>query len=50
MRLYTGLGVLLHELLRLDLPFQGASTAELVKCILQEEPPPLPAHYSEDLK
>lgn len=43
-------GVMLHELMRLDLPFQGSSTADLVRSILQDEPPALPAQYSEDLK
>eukprot|EP00607_Mallomonas_marina_P002406 CAMPEP_0182428978 /NCGR_PEP_ID=MMETSP1167-20130531/25198_1 /TAXON_ID=2988 /ORGANISM="Mallomonas Sp, Strain CCMP3275" /LENGTH=541 /DNA_ID=CAMNT_0024612247 /DNA_START=192 /DNA_END=1817 /DNA_ORIENTATION=- len=44
------LGVVLHELMRLQLPFHGASTAELVRLIVTEPPPPLPAHYSEELR
>jgi hypothetical protein len=43
-------GVMLHEFMRLDLPFYGNSTADLVRSILQDEPPPVPGHYSEDLK
>ena len=43
-------GVMLHELMRLDLPFQGNSTADLVKSILQDDPPALPSQYSDDLK
>ena len=43
-------GVLLHQLLALERPFQGHSTAELVKSILIEEPPPLPQHYTDDIK
>jgi serine/threonine protein kinase len=43
-------GVMLHEFLRLELPFQGSSTADLVRSILQDEPPSIPSHYSDDLK
>jgi hypothetical protein len=39
-----------HEMLRLELPFVGASTGDLVKAILADDPPPLPAHYSESIK
>ncbi len=41
---------MLHEFMRLDLPFYGNTTADLVRSILQDEPPPVPGHYSEDLK
>jgi NIMA (never in mitosis gene a)-related kinase len=44
------LGVLLYELLRLEVPFQGASTTDLVRSILNDEPPPLPLQYSEDIR
>lgn len=43
-------GVILYQLLALERPFDGASTADLVKAILTAEPAPLPAHYSEDIK
>jgi len=43
-------GVMLHEMLRLDLPFRGKSTADLVRSILEDAPPPLPAHYSSAIK
>jgi hypothetical protein len=34
----------------LERPFEGHSTADLVRAILSSEPPPLPPHYSEELK
>ena len=43
-------GVIVHQLLALERPFDGSSTADLVKSILSGEIPPLPAHYSEDIK
>ena len=43
-------GVMLHEMLRLDLPFRGKSTADLVRSILEDAPPPVPAHYSSGIK
>lgn len=43
-------GVMLHELLALEMPFNGSSTADLVKSILIDIPPPLPAHYSPELR
>ena len=43
-------GVIMHQLLALERPFEGSSTAELVKSILSGEIPPLPAHYSDDIK
>ena len=48
--LYLYAGVVLHELLRLSLPFSGATTADLVKAIVSDDPPSLPGHYSEDLR
>ena len=36
------LGVVLYQLLRGKLPFEGASTAETIRKILLEPPPPLP--------
>ena len=42
-------GVMLHELLALDLPFHGRSTEDLVKSILNDTPPHVPPHYSADL-
>lgn len=44
------LGIILYQLLSLDRPFEGSSTAELVKSILTTEPAPLHSHYSEDIK
>lgn len=44
------LGVIIHQLLALERPFDGSSTADLVKAILTGDPPPLPPHYSEELK
>ncbi len=43
-------GVMLHELLALEMPFNGSSTADLVKSILIDLPPPLPTHYSVELR
>lgn len=45
-------GVMLFELLSLRPPFNGGSTTELVRQIVSEDfqPPPLPEHYSEELK
>ena len=44
-------GVMIYELLSLNRPFDGSSTADLVKAILLEAPsPPLPSHYSESLR
>lgn len=43
-------GVMLHEMLRLDLPFRGKSTADLVRSILEDEAPPVPPHYSSGIK
>lgn len=43
-------GIIMHQLLTLERPFEGSSTAGLVKSILTEEPPVLPIHYSEDLR
>jgi NIMA (never in mitosis gene a)-related kinase 1/4/5 len=43
-------GVIVHQLLALERPFDGNSTAELVKAILMDDVPPIPSHYSEDIK
>jgi NIMA (never in mitosis gene a)-related kinase 2 len=43
-------GVMLHELMRLNPPFQKADTTELVKSILNDDPPELPSNYSYELK
>jgi len=43
-------GVMMHELLCLERPFQGGSTAELVRSILLDAPPPCPPHYSENTR
>jgi NIMA (never in mitosis gene a)-related kinase 1/4/5 len=43
-------GIILFQLLTLERPFEGHSTAELVKSILTAEPPPMPPQYSEDLR
>ena len=43
-------GVIVHQLLALERPFDGNSTADLVKSILSADPPPLPVHYSEEIK
>ena len=43
-------GVLLHEMLSLELPFTGATTGDLVKSILTDEPPNIPSHYSQGIK
>jgi NIMA (never in mitosis gene a)-related kinase len=43
-------GVIVHQLLALERPFDGSSTGDLVKAILSQEAPPLPPHYSEDIK
>ena len=43
-------GIILHQLMALERPFEGSSTADLVRAILSAEPPPLPPHYSDELK
>ena len=43
-------GVLLHEMLALELPFTGATTADLVKAILSDEPPVIPSNYSSSIR
>ena len=43
-------GVLLHEMLALELPFTGATTADLVKSILSDEPPVIPSNYSTGIR
>lgn len=43
-------GIILFQLLTLDRPFSGNSTAELVKSILTSEPPLITGHYSEEMK
>ena len=43
-------GVMMHELLCLERPFQGGSTAELVRSILLDAPPPCLPHYSENTR
>jgi hypothetical protein len=43
-------GIILHQLMALERPFEGSSTADLVKAILSAEPPLPPPHYSEELK
>ena len=43
-------GVIVHQLLALERPFDGASTGDLVKSILSGEIPALPVHYSDDIK
>ncbi len=43
-------GVIMYQLLSLERPFDGASTADLVKSILISEPAALPGHYSEDIR
>jgi serine/threonine protein kinase len=43
-------GVIVHQLLALERPFDGNHTADLVKSILSNEPPPLPTHYSDEIK
>jgi len=43
-------GVVLYQLLTLERPFNGSSTADLVKAVLTKEPHSLPAHYSEEIK
>jgi len=43
-------GIMIHELLALSRPFEGAATADLVKAILLNAPPPCPAHYSDVLR
>jgi NIMA (never in mitosis gene a)-related kinase len=44
-------GIILYQLLTLDRPFEGSSTAELVKSILTSEPSPITAgHYSDEIK
>jgi NIMA (never in mitosis gene a)-related kinase len=44
-------GIILYQLLTLERPFEGSSTAELVKSILTREPTPILAgHYSDEIK
>ena len=43
-------GVLLHEMLSLELPFTGTTTGDLVKSILSDSPPMIPSQYSTGMK
>ena len=43
-------GVMLYELLALEPPFVKSSLSDLVKSILDDECPDIPAHYSSELK
>ena len=43
-------GIVLYQLLALDRPFEGNSTASLVKSILNDDVPALPAHYGDEIK
>ena len=43
-------GVMLHELLSLGRPFHGNSTADLANAIMNEKPPPIPSHYSQEMR
>eukprot|EP00981_Chlorochromonas_danica_P000555 scaffold125_cov156-Ochromonas_danica.AAC.4 len=43
-------GIIIYQLMALERPFEGNSTAELVRAILTLEPAALPPHYSEELK
>ena len=43
------LGVIVHEMLRLDLPFKGSSTKDFVKSVIGGDPPAIPAGFSADL-
>jgi len=44
------LGICLYECLATHLPFKGESDVDLVKSITSEDPPPLPDHYSQDVR
>ena len=44
------LGVLFYELTALELPFVASNQAALALKIVQDEPPPLPEHYSPELR
>ena len=37
-------------MLALELPFTGVTTGDLVKSILNDEPPSVPSHYSQGVK
>ena len=43
-------GVMLHELMSLDPPFYKSDTTELVKSILNDNPPDLPSNYTSELR
>ena len=43
-------GVMLHELLSLGRPFTGSTTSDLANAIMNERPPPIPSHYSMEIK
>jgi len=45
-----GLGVLLYEMLALEIPFKAPSFAALVVRICMSEPPPVPAVYSSEVR
>jgi serine/threonine protein kinase len=44
-------GIILYQLLTLERPFEGSSTADLVRSILTLEPRTIAAgHYSDEIK
>lgn len=43
------LGVVLHEMLRLDLPFKGQHTKDFVKAVIGQDPPAVPNTFSSDI-
>lgn len=44
------LGVVLHEMCALRVPFDAANIHELVEKITREDPPPIPTHYTDELR
>lgn len=44
------LGIMLYEMMQLEVPYPGHDAAEIVRALMKNEPRPLPEHYHPDLR
>src|SRR5690554_4104094 len=44
------LGIMLYEMMQLEVPYPGHDPAEIVRALMKNEPHPLPEHYHQDLR